>query len=227
MPVAALLGMTVSTVLYSFGIFSVANTHLHLNDGTFSFQAPFFIVLCQSFGRLLFPWGLISLAILATGRKPQSLTLVKMSFVWIIVSLLPYCFLTYMERVPSRHTYLASVGLSLIAGAAYVALSSRFRSNKATLATVFALAFTVQNVSYLWTRKYDQYSRRAEPTEKFLRFVDDSLFTPVRIVCAPYGYEAFRYSAQVRKGKPADFVLGPHEDSKEIELRDYCDNSTP
>ncbi len=227
LPVAALLGMTVSTVVYSFGIFAAANTHLHLNDGTFSFQAPFFLVFCQSFGRLLFPWGLISLSILAATQKLHSLTLVKMSLVWIAVSLLPYCFLTYMERVPSRHTYLASVGLSLIVGTAYAVLRSSFHSNKAALTTVFALAFTVQNLSYLWTKKYDQYSRRVEPTEKFLRFAEGSLLTPVRIVCAPYGYEAFRYTAQVRLGKPSYFVLGPEEDSSEIEPRDYCDTSIP
>lgn len=34
------------------------------------------------------------------------------------LALLPYVFLTYQTRVPSRHTYLASAGLAMLAGAA-------------------------------------------------------------------------------------------------------------
>ena len=47
------------------------------------------------------------------------------ALIWIGITLLPFCFLTYMPRIPSRHTYLPSAGLSLVVAAAFLALEQR------------------------------------------------------------------------------------------------------
>jgi hypothetical protein len=87
-------------------------------DGSFAITGHFPRVLVESAGRLLFPWGLLALIPLAFFRSKEYLRLILYSLLWMLVSLIPYSFLAYMNRVPSRLTYLASVGLSLLVAAA-------------------------------------------------------------------------------------------------------------
>ena len=83
-------------------------------------------VIAESFGRLLFVWGLLALVALAIFRAREYLRLTSLlDLSWIILSLIPYSFLTYLDRVPSRHTYLASAGLSLVVAAAMVCVWER------------------------------------------------------------------------------------------------------
>jgi hypothetical protein len=232
LPLAALAAMGGVAIAYALAIFASSETHLHLNDGTFSFRAPALVVLVKSSARLLFPWGWVSLAAL-TFLGIARRTLLTLSIAWMAIALLPYAFLTYMDRVPSRHTYLASLGLSLIVGAAFVALPRLSLRWGRPAAVVFAMVISVQSVYYLWTKKLDQYARRAEPTERFLQFVVESSSQPaakaaddpIRIDCAPYGFEAFRYAAMIRLGTEKDFVVGP--DSTSDSARPYCDPSRP
>lgn len=240
LPAVALAAMSVAAAGYALAIFAASATHLHLNDGTFSFQAPFLVVITKSLARLLFPWGWLALAILAAqhklgeGRLGQR-PLVALCGIWMVIALLPYAFLTYMDRVPSRHTYLASLGLSLLVGAGFVAIRfSGGRWNRPA-AALFALLLSVQSVFYLWTKKLDQYQARAEVTERFLRFAAESDFArhpaakpaamSILVMCAPVGFEALRYAAHVRLGMPTHLVIGAETPSRSARL--YCDPSRP
>jgi hypothetical protein len=225
-PLIALAAMSILAAFYAFGIFAASSTHLHLNDGTFSIHAPFLVVLSKSLARLLFPWGLAGLAILAIAGVLDR-ALLFLSAVWMAVALLPYSFLTYMERVPSRHTYLASLGLALIVGAAFRALKQSKRPPVQYAAGLLALAIASHSVIYLWTKKLDQYVRRAEPTEKFLRFAAEADSTPIRIICAPYGFEAFRYAAIIQMGVKPEFVTHGVGPSPGQFSRSFCDPSIP
>jgi hypothetical protein len=55
---------------------------------------------------------------------------------WMTLGLLHYSFLTYMTRVPSRHTYLAAAGLALLVG--WAAATVREYVPKPCLAALFA-----------------------------------------------------------------------------------------
>src|SRR5262245_33315799 len=44
------------------------------------------------------------------------------SFLWMGIGFIPYMFVDYMHRVPSRHTYLASAGLGWLMGATIVVM---------------------------------------------------------------------------------------------------------
>jgi hypothetical protein len=140
---------------------------------------------------------------------------------WSAITLLPYAFLLYMERVPSRHTYLCSLGLSLMMGYAGAALWERSASSVRpwAMAAVIALV-AAQNVGYLWMRKLPSYRLRAETTERFLEFVREQPDKPVRIECAPFPVDVFRYAARVRLGKASSFVLGPKDEGP---ARNWCD----
>jgi hypothetical protein len=115
-----------SAVYFALAYVAKSN-HLHFNDGTFALTAPFYLTLGNSLGRMLWIWGVIGLVALVALRRGESKFL-AIALIWAVVTLLPYSFLTYMPRVPSRHTYLASVSLAWLVAAGFLAVRSRWRS---------------------------------------------------------------------------------------------------
>jgi hypothetical protein len=81
------------------------------------------------------------------------------------VAFVPYSFLTYMHRVPSRQTYLASLGLAWIVAAGFWALQSRLRLNRSAVVAAVVVMVLAVNIGYLWTRKRQQFADRAAPVE--------------------------------------------------------------
>jgi hypothetical protein len=156
------------SVAYFLVLFSTRANHQHFNDGTFSLAAPFWITITNSLGRLLWIWGAIGIAILWSLRRRAALPLIGVALAWAIVTLLPYSFLTYMPRVPSRHTYLASVATALLFGGAVAALLASGRRYARPVTAALVLLMVVHNCTYLWTRKHRQYVERASPTEALL-----------------------------------------------------------
>jgi len=84
--------------------------------------------------------------------------------------------------VPSRHTYLASVGLALIVAAALVCVWERL-GGRMVLA-VGAIILMV-NVTILWKKKAEQYKTRALPTDMLINAVRHAE-GPIHIRCYPY-----------------------------------------
>jgi len=80
------------------------------------------------------------------------------------IALVPYSFLTYSTRIPSRQVYLASAGLALLIGLAIARLAGR------RLAAISLAAILLANTAILWTKKHRQFEERAAPTEKLLEF---------------------------------------------------------
>lgn len=226
LPLVVVAAMFLITGLYAAAIFAAKSSHLHLNDGTFALQGNVVWTLTHSVLRLLWPWGAISLAVLASFGIGRWRSFVAGGFVWIMIALLPYSFLTYMDRVPSRHTYLASVGIAVFMACAWQALERYAMPDKPVLMAVAVAAILGHNLGYLWTKKFDQYQRRVEPTEQFLRYAEKTTGT-VRITCAPYGFEVFRHAAHIRLGWPLNQVLGPDEAADGGVVHDYCDTSKP
>jgi hypothetical protein len=165
-------------------IYQTRGYSYHFHDGSFSLHAPVWITWPQSVWRLFWPWGLLSLSAIALLRGREWRRLTALSAGWAGISLLPYCFLTYMMHVPSRHTYLASAGLAFIVAAGFLAFRRHFLDSRPRLVYASAVLIVLLNCGYLWTRKRSQYLLRAAPTEAlidFARRVDG----PIRIPCAP------------------------------------------
>jgi hypothetical protein len=173
-----------STVYFAL-IFSARSSHLHFNDGTFSLSAPFWAVIFNSIARMMWIWGFAAAAVLFIFHRRSALLVGLLSTGWMIAGLLPYSFLTYMPRVPSRHTYLASAGLALLVGAAFSTLMRQSRSGVVAVAAGLLLC---HNIGYLWVRKHAQYAERAAPTVELLRTLR-STDGVVTVECFPYGYE--------------------------------------
>lgn len=148
------------------------------SDGSSSVQAPFWLTLPHSLWRLLFPWGLVAVLILWR-RKPEWRSYIQ-SLIWMVLALLPYSFLTYSTAIPSRQTYLASAGLAMLVGLAFVLL----RKRNPRLTTALAVLAIVVNMSYVWTKKRGQFLARAAPTESLIYSLA-STDKPVNAACFP------------------------------------------
>ncbi len=165
------------SAVYAWLSVSGAAANQHYTDGTFSFSAPFAWTMLNSFVRLLWIWGLVAAGVLVFARRSGAMVLFASA--WALAGLLPYSFLTYMDRVPSRHLYLASAGLAIVVGAAFAALDHR------RLALTLATLAILHNCGYLWFRKFGQFAARAEPTEQLIDRVRRTS-GPVWVRCFPF-----------------------------------------
>ncbi|MFN3326244.1 MAG: hypothetical protein ACK5AZ_22335 [Bryobacteraceae bacterium] len=181
----ALAPLAALSAVYAALIFAARSTHLHLNDGTFSLHAPVLLNWANSYWRLFWIWGLVALALLRVSRAAAGGRALWFGIAWAAVTLLPYSFLTYMSRVPSRHTYLASAGIAMVVAMGLLALYGRAGRGR-ILAVAVAAVCILHNIGYIWIRKHAQFVERAEPTEALLRFVAE-FHGPFYVRCFPYG----------------------------------------
>ena len=212
-------------VVYAVSIFAARGVHLHFRDGTFSLSSPVWIIWPNSASRLFWIWGVLSLAALLVLGAKQWTRLLSVGGIWIAVTLLPYSFLTYMPYVPSRHTYLASVGLAWVVAASFLALKARWSESKQWAIAGLAALILVHNCAYLWTKKQQQFVRRAAPTEALIEFARKSP-GPIRVKCFPYGAEAALRAAEVGGEKPASMVIWDPSAPREGDDV-FCDETRP
>ena len=172
----------VSTAAYFLWAFSQRAQHLHFHDGTFLFGAHFLRTALNSAARGLWVWGGLSLATLWVCRARVERRVVVLALAWFSGALLPYLFLTYMPRIPSRHHYLASGGAALLIGAAGWAAVDGVRRPRLAASCLVAV-FLLHNWTYLWTYKHAQFVQRAELLEGLLRAVQRQPGGPVVVRC--------------------------------------------
>jgi hypothetical protein len=173
-PYAALAVLVAGSIFLTRG-----SNNFRFNDGSFSLrEAPFWITWPRGVHRVLWVWGWIAaIWIWFRGNAEQRESALR-ALVWIALALTPYIFVTYTTQIPSRQTYLATLGLSVLVGLAMELVTRR--SAVAALAAVML----VHNVGTLWTRKRAQFIQRAEPTE---RLIDLARSTPgpIWVQCFP------------------------------------------
>jgi hypothetical protein len=207
-------------------IYAARTNHLFFHDGTFSLHGPFWVVLPVSAGRLLWVWGCASLAVLVFRRARQWMPLIAVAGVWIVITLLPYSFLTYMPRVPSRHTYFASAGLALIVAAGFLTLRECSR-RRVWVAGLLAGIVVSHQCIYLWTRKQRQFQERAAPTEALLRLARQHR-GPLYVGCFPYDRSIAEATVEVYYGDRVQVVLGPRPPGTgAVRVWDLCGGSQP
>jgi hypothetical protein len=193
-------------LLYAVLIFQAGSSHLHLNDGTFSLKANFPLTIANSTGRLFWFWGLLAIAVLIRLRCRNYRNLVLACGVWILLTFLPYSFLLYMPRVPSRHTYLASAGLALVAGAGFLAFRDKIGARYTWAPAALAAIVVLHNCAYLWTKKQDQYIERAEATERLVK-LGKAHKGPIYLKCFPYPPVLAVLVLEQETGRSADQVI--------------------
>jgi hypothetical protein len=203
--------------------FFARQTHLHFNDGTFSLGAPFVQVLLRSATSVSRIWGLAALALIAIARVRQRRVLLTIAGGWVAITLLPYSFLTYMPIVPSRHTYLASVGASLVVAVGLLTLQKVATSrNRGWIAPLIAAVMILHQSGYLWTVKHRQYALRAAPTEELIR-VGSQGAERIYVKCFPYGLEVAELALELRlERSPKELLVTGSAAQNHPNAVDFC-----
>ena len=187
-------------------IFSSRTYSFRFTDGSFSLAAPFWITLPVSCWRLLWVWGLLALLVVALLRVKQHRQLLRIAALWIPIAFLPYCFLTYMHRVPSRQTYLASLGLAWIVAAAFWMLQARLRLHRRAVIASVVLVVLAANMGILWTRKRRHFLDRAAPAEALVALAR-KVNGPIYMRCYPDPALVYEAVVRMRAGKPASILI--------------------
>lgn len=197
----ALAPMAVMAMAYAAMVFTGKQQNQHFHDGTFSLSAPFWLTIRNSVGRLLWFWGGVSVGLLLWLRPKEARGWLAAGFLWMVLTLLPYSFVTYQARVPSRHTYLPSAGLALLVGGAMLAVESRSRRAALGLACLMVL----HNCAYLSLYKHKQYVKRARPTEELIE-LGNRATGPIYLKSWPYSRSIAEYTLELGAGKPREWL---------------------
>jgi hypothetical protein len=138
-----------------------------------------------------------------------------LSFIWIGVGFIPYMFVDYMHRIPSRQTYLASAGLAWLVGAAIVVMKDRYAKSYKWAPPIILLALLSHNVGYLWTKKRQQFLERAQPTERLLALAR-SVDGPIFVKCFPPNLAPLHAEAALKLilNKQAEVLIWNEEEAR-------------
>jgi hypothetical protein len=180
----------------------------------------------NSVARLLWFWGVAAIAAAALLCPAVIRRDIAAALCWVVIALIPYGFLTYMNRVPSRHTYLASAGLSFIVATGFVAIAERRRKS---LVIGLVTAALVHNCGYLWTKKQEQYQLRARPTERLVQVYRDGAANVI-IECFPYSMWIARYTVEIGAGRRWDenaWQIGSDCRPEEVRIRPKSSSTSP
>jgi hypothetical protein len=146
-----------------------ANQNFFITDGHYALGLHFVPVYVRSLFRLLTQLAPILVAFLIFGsgktRSLLSSSSVVYFAIFVTLSVAPYCFLTYLNQIPSRNTYFPSVGLAALTGILFAGLYEEMSSLRArSLCAGLLMGVVAGNLAYLWLRKEPQYRERAVPT---------------------------------------------------------------
>jgi len=176
------------------------------SDGSFSLHAPFWLTWPRGIFRVLWIWGIIAIVILIARRAFTRFAGIALA--WIAIALLPYIFLTYSTAIPSRQTYLATVGLAMM----FAMAIDTFRRREAI--ALLAAVMLIHNIGYLWTRKRAQFLQRAEPTERLIQMAKTA-DGPIWIRCFPRTDWIAKEAVHLGAGKPDTILVWSAQEARD------------
>jgi len=168
----------VVSLLAAFGVLwlSQADRNFFVTDGHYALGLHFFPVYARAVLRLISP-AIPFLAALLLLKHRGAESVWNGSFAFFVMLLLaaiaPYCFLTYLDHLPSRHTYFPSVGLAGILGISFAGVRERLKSVRAKQVSIaYLLVLLIGNGGYIWLKKEPQYQERAAPTRELFQMLN-------------------------------------------------------
>ncbi|MDR3701064.1 MAG: glycosyltransferase family 39 protein [Candidatus Sulfopaludibacter sp.] len=194
-------------------VYLTRDNSFRFQDGSFSLHAPFWRTWPENFARLFWVWGLMGAAAAWTRHRG----VLWRGLLWAGIGLLPYSFLLYSARIPSRQLYLASAGVALVVGAGMAAVEKQRRN----LAALACAAMLVHNTGYLWIRKRAQFLERAAPTERLIALAKRTP-GPLYIQCFPRPGLIAEEAVHLGAGKPLNDVIWDAETAKARGAVTFC-----
>ena len=161
-----------------------------VTKGLYALSLHFFPVYLRTLVRLLSSsvlWvGLLLLVAWAARREQENGVMAAFSRMlheksaalffaaFLVLGIIPYSFLMYLDHVPRRNTYLASVGFAGIIGVLFSSLYASSRSGALRgVWVVVLLTVVTTNIAYIWIKKEPQFIERAAPTRQLIRILKD------------------------------------------------------
>jgi branched-subunit amino acid transport protein AzlD len=153
-----------------------AERNFFLTEGYYSLGFHFLPVYGRALLRLLVPAVPFAAALFLLRHRgnESAWNRALLYFAMLLaITIIPYSFLTYQNHLPSRHTYLPSVGLAGIIGILFAETYARLASSHSrhVCAAIFA-ALIVGNVGYIWLKKDPQFQERAAPMRELIEFLN-------------------------------------------------------
>lgn len=210
-------------VLAALAVASVVGSRdvsFRFSDGSFTLHAPFWLTWPSNYLRILWIWGFAALAaIWVAGDRALRVSAVA-ALTWIGIGLIPYSFLIYSTRIPSRQTYLASAGLALLVGLAMSYWQTRAGSRR--VLAVVAVVILLHNVGYLWTKKRRQFVERAAPTERLIELARTTR-GPIWMQCFPRNHYVAEGAVHLAAGyESSDLIWDEAEARRRTPAAVFC-----
>ncbi len=200
-------------VIAASSIFLSRSFSFRFQDGSFSLHAPVWLIWPFNLARLFWIWGLLALIAILIWRYRGFGRILAIGLAWAALSLIPYSFLTYSLRIPSRQLHLASVGLSLIVGFSLLNLYDRFWPARRWVVIAVCALMLSENVAYLWTKKRSQFLARAAPTEQLIALAR-ATNGPIYIRCFPREPLVAESALQLMAGRPATDLIWTADEAR-------------
>ncbi|MBZ5607458.1 MAG: hypothetical protein LAP38_04310 [Acidobacteriia bacterium] len=179
-----LLPFAVLASLAAISLFLARSYSFRFRDGSFALDAPVWLTWPLNFGRLFWFWGLLSLIAILVWKPDGYRRILNFALAWTGASLIPYSFLTYSKRIPSRQLHLASVGVAIVVGFALLNLFERYWPKRRVAVVALCALIVAHNVIYLWTKKRGQFLERAAPTQQLIALARVTR-GPIYVKCFP------------------------------------------
>ena len=138
---------------------------------------------------------------------------------FLILAILPYSFLTYLNHIPSRHTYLPSIGLAGLFGMVFASLYAQAGNNgRRHLCTSFLCLIVAGNIGYLWLKKVPQFSEREAPTSKLIELLNSPNLPPLPMKVCRFPLDEWVFSETVKRFTPLN--------TNDVALVDTCEGAS-
>lgn len=168
------LAFALLVAIYGAAFYLLRNEHPLVRYGYYGVSSHFILVYAKSLNRLLLFIYPFALYLIWAGRRAGKTVKVPKETValagWLLISILPYSFLLYLDHIPSRHTYLPSIAAAGLF--AQAALAARQRARASAVVSGAVLLLFAWNVAYIWI-KDKQYEERARPTRALIKALDE------------------------------------------------------
>jgi len=202
-------------------VLRTSRTSFRFSDGSFSLSAPVWANWAMSFGALLWFWGAASLLVLILLARNRS-TVVTAALIWMGVCLIPYSFLTYSHRIPSRQTYLASAGACLLIAVGLRECLRKLSRTKPALGVSLVALLVISNIGFLWIKKHKQFLARAAPTDQLVSLAK-SARSPLWVRCFPYPRGVAEDAVHLMLGPAAPRLAWSAEEARTIHAgEEFC-----
>ncbi len=208
------------------GVIGSRDISFRFSDGSFSLHAQFWITWPGNYVRILWIWGFVAAGAILLARDRALRRSGMAALAWIGIALLPYSFLVYSTRIPSRQTYLASAGLAMFFGLAMAHWQARAGSRRGVVAAVAAVVL-LHNVGYLWTKKRSQFLERAAPTEQLIARARQTP-GPIWVRCFPRNHFIAEEAVHLGAGyAPSDLIWDEAEAARRHATAVFCYGAAP